>query len=141
MAIMPGKSLEFQSTVLETDGEHLVVDSALTLIKKILIHHYSCYESRKDAVKLDTCYRKKLPIPIFFDALYMFPTHAVDHHDCCWVAEEYVQMVKKGHTSKDCFIVFKNGEELHVTVSASIVRRQRKRAQDIQRIIKEKGIV
>lgn len=140
MALKPGKSLDYQTIVLETERERFVVDPALTLIKDILIHNYSCYESRKRTVKLDTGYSRKLPIPIFFKGLYMFPTHAVDNYDCCWIAEEHVREVRKGKTSRDCIIVFKNGQLLHVSASADSIRKQRRRTQELRNIINQKGV-
>ncbi|MCM3742411.1 competence protein ComK [Oceanobacillus luteolus] len=133
MALLPAKHHLYGTHVVEFDKEVFVKDTPLDLIKGVLLHNYSSLEATRRTVKLHTGYWKKVPIPIYLGELYMFPTHAMVHFDCCWIAYHHVSEIRDGSHSEEAIVLFKNGQEIKFPVSASSLRRQRKRTRVVKR--------
>ncbi|MHA6252466.1 competence protein ComK [Oceanobacillus sp. CAU 1775] len=140
IGLFPGKNTDYQTTVWEPNKKLFVVDPALKLIKDNLIRNYSSYESRKFTVQQDTGYMRKVPIPICLNSIFMFPTHAVKHFECCWIVEHHVHAIKKGYGKNDCFIIFINGEFININQSSNIVNNQLKKTRNLKAIVKGKDI-
>jgi len=144
IALMPGKHIDYETIVLQEDNRTIAVkQSPFQLIQQACLENHATYEGKRDYVMHHTGFRRKVPIPIRPD-LYMFPTHAVNHFDCCWIAQHHVHQIKKVD-NKSCMIIFNDGQTITLQLSAYSIRSQRKRTKKCMEagkpIIMEKELV
>ncbi|WP_407939236.1 competence protein ComK [Oceanobacillus salinisoli] len=68
----------------------------IQLIKQACLERYTTYEGTREAIRLQTGFQRKVPIPINPHLnIYLFPTHATNHIDCCWISYHHVLRIEK----------------------------------------------
>jgi len=119
--------LVYATLILEKGRSIYVIQSPLQLIKQACLDHYSTYQGRVEAVIYHTGFQSKVPIPIAPDNLYLFPTHAFYHYDCCWITHHHVYQIKKKNDKNAATILFNSEKTIELPVTPYSLRQQVKR--------------
>lgn len=126
MIILPAKSTEYSSKVIETKREIFLKDSPLDLIKRGCLGGGAGLEGRLESVTLFTGIERKIPVPIFPDqGIYCFPTHSPKHNDCCWIFPAHIRrtMANKNNP-KQSIVVFKNNLSIILDIPHEALQKQ-----------------
>lgn len=125
VALLPAKEIDYQTTVLEVNHIHRVVQTPLQLIKNACLFNWSTYEGRRQAVMYHTNYRNKVPIPINKSKnIYAFPTHSPINFNCNWFFPNHILQIKKNMKQNNSTIYFSNNRTLTIDVSFHILEKQ-----------------
>src|SRR5690625_2017573 len=86
LALLPAKTIEFSTIVLERERQYFIRQTPPEIIKSSCKDYWSSYEGRLQAVFKHTTYGQKPPIPIDPEnQIIAIPTHSPKHHDCHWI--------------------------------------------------------
>ncbi|AST91068.1 hypothetical protein BC6307_07145 [Sutcliffiella cohnii] len=130
IAILPHFHPFLQTRVLEWDGEYYVKEKPFYIINNNCLHYGASYEGRREAVIHRTNYKQKTPILLSeSQELIIIPTHSPEHMDCVWIM--FHQIKKITSTPAGSTIVFHNGEELPLPISAEVIHQQIQKASVI----------
>lgn len=135
-ALIPGKSMDYETIVLESDQKRYVHKTALEIIE------YSCtmldwvnYESRRRVTMLHTNFKQKVPIPVsILKKIYFFPTHSPKHIDNIWLAYKNIldfQSMQDVSDQPQTIVRFINGESLILNISFHTLQSQMNRTFQI----------
>ncbi|MCD8509714.1 MAG: competence protein ComK [Bacillus sp. (in: Bacteria)] len=126
MLIMPSRSWDYNSTVIETNKEIRLQDCPLEIIQRACNTGGSTMEERQMAITYLTGIDGRVPTPILpRHNIYAFPTHMPYHYECCWVFPEHISKIKPNKNNhKQSIIFFKNQLSLFVDVPAVILIQQ-----------------
>jgi len=132
MALLPTNHVNYQTIVKEPNRHIYVKQTPFQLIKQACLERFTTYEGIREAVQHHTGFQRKVPIPISpHSNIYFFPTHAINHSDCCWVSYHHVLRIKKYHkdhpNDPSSTILFKNGKILHLHLSPFVLNKQMER--------------
>ncbi|WP_339213313.1 competence protein ComK [Ornithinibacillus sp. FSL M8-0202] len=133
LAILPSKSIHYGALVLEENRKILVNQTPLEILKTNCLYYFSSYDGRREAVRQQLGYKRKVPIPISpSQHLLAFPTHSPEHYDCTWLFYHNIfQVVPHAESSPDSpksKVIFKSGKELDIDVSCFVLEKQVYRA-------------
>src|SRR5690625_4932626 len=129
MALKSALSSEYETIVIEKDRKVYIRQSQMEIIEETCKEGGADYNGRRNAVIHTTQVAHNVPIPVipaYF--IYGFPTHAVKHVKCMWIFICHIKaVVKDSQNSSHCYVIFKNGDKLHVEASYHTIRNQWKR--------------
>src|SRR5690625_3043982 len=129
MALIPAKSIEYDTVVIEQNRKIHVRQTPLEIIKAACYNEWYTYDGRRRAVSHHTNFQKKIPIPINArKGIFFFPTYSPLRFDNIWLSYRHISRTivisQKPAKSK---IIFCNGIELTMNVSVHILMRQMER--------------
>ena len=132
-ALIPTRSIDHQTKVIERDHIYYVNQSPLEIIKQNCLLNGSDYNGRREAVKYHLGYSRKSPIAIS-KLIYAFPTHAITHYDCIWLFSKQISYIK--HISSLSKVIFKNHYILKLPISEHILNKQHLRCFAVKNLYK-----
>jgi len=140
-ALLPAKSINYQTTVIEEKKILYVRQTPLEIIRQGCVDAWSDYDSRRNAVMQHTNFIQRLPIPVHIrKAFYFFPTHSPQHSDNCWIAFEHILKIDKALKDQagnqaQSVIYFKNNQLLFLDVSLHTLEKQMQRTFECKYLI------
>jgi len=132
MALIPGYHPDYPTIALEEEGRVPANRFPFELIDDTLRIYYTSHRERKKAIENQMRFRKKTPMPIDLDQIFMFPTHAIHHHACAWISLLHVRCIKKADNPEHSIIVFHNNDSIVVEATQYSLKQQMKRTRRIQ---------
>ena len=112
MVLLPAKHIDYETLVLERNKHVYVKQTSLEIIKYSCLARFTTYDGVREAVKLQTGFKRKVPIPINpSQNLYFFPTHATGDYECCWISFDHVLQISPSSKTTS-YLIFKNGEKI-----------------------------
>lgn len=131
-ALLPAKSIDFQTIVLENNRKLYVRRTPFEIIKDSCLQNWSTYEGRKQATIHRTGFKEKVPIPINpLDAIIALPTHGLRHHNCSWIMLEHIfdyRPIDKNRVK----IIFHNKQTIEIDLSYNALDNQYKRGMHVK---------
>jgi competence protein ComK len=126
--ILPAYHENFQSRILDLQGEFYSSQPPLKLIEKACLEGGSSLEGRKKSLQHKKSFVQCPPIPINpLEDIYTFPTWSPDSYECIWLFYEHIQYYhpKKANT----LITFHNQQQLEVQISKAVMDKQMARTE------------
>src|SRR5690625_1097525 len=129
MALIPARSIEYDTVVMEQDKKVHVRKTPLEIIKAACHDEWYTYDGRRRAVSHHTNFQKKVPIPINAEkGIFFFPTRSPSHFETIWLSYKHIiQTIEISRKPAQTKIIFYNGVEIVVPISSHILRRQMER--------------
>lgn len=125
IALLPAKAIDYSAIAWEVNKILYVRQTPLEIIKSSCLDYGSSYDGRRDAVKHNTPYKKKLPIEVSErKKIYAFPTHATQSFDCHWLFSEHILTIIKNSDKNKSTVHFRNDQMLSLTVSHYVLDKQ-----------------
>lgn len=126
LAVMRCHHVEYQTLILDEEGEFLTSKSPERLFEEACLKHGSSYEGRKQAVVHMLKYWKRTPFAISpFHGIYVFPTASPRDFDCVWLfSQRILCFIPHPANDEHSVVKFRNGQELVVKVRANFLKSQ-----------------
>ncbi|WP_047984286.1 competence protein ComK [Ornithinibacillus californiensis] len=126
LALIPVDHTDYQTIAIETDRTLYIKKTPFEIIKRGCLDNFSTFQGRRESITHLTGYKRKVPIPISVHRhIFVFPTHAYQDWNCCWIFYHHVEsIVEEKPNSNQSLIVFKNGREVPVDVPRSELLKQ-----------------
>lgn len=132
-ALIPTKSVEHQTKVIEEHHIYYVNQSPIEIIKFNCLLNGSDFNGRRLSIKYHLGFSRKCPIAIS-KTIHAFPTHAIADFDCIWLFSSKInKIISKNKASK---IIFNNKYKLIVPVSNYILTKQHFRCFAVNNLYK-----
>ncbi|UCZ52936.1 competence protein ComK [Bacillus shivajii] len=124
IALIPAKSIEYDTIVLEENAKYYVKQTPINIINKGCLEGGSDYKGRRRAVTHLTGTVNKVPIPINPHLnLYAFPTHSPKHRECSWLFYHHIRKLTP-ESPHETTVTFTNDDSIQMNVSYSILEKQ-----------------
>lgn len=121
---------EFQSKIVDEQGEYYSVHSPREILSFNCIRHHSSLEGRELAAKRILQTNSKLPISINPDlGLYFFPTTSPRNTNCVWIS--YYQISDYLTVDTKTTVYFYDGTSITTDVSIHVLEQQFKKTSQL----------
>lgn len=128
LAILPAHHIDYESVVLEIDGEYHIKKKPKEIIDQGCLVRGSSYDGRREAVIHLTGSKHKVPIPIDpYEPIYAFPTHSPQQFNCMWLFYLHITSISASPKSKETVIHFSNHRSITIPVSYYTIQKQLQR--------------
>lgn len=144
MIIMPVEAIAYYAVVKEVDRIVFVKQTPLDIIKENLLIGGSDLDGRRRSITYKLGMQKKLPMPINPPRnIYAFPTHSPKYFHCQWIFAEHINQIHHAKNNKNykSIILFKNGEEVYLEVSAYILDNQVMRTWKVKKAMEDRKVI
>ncbi|WP_052000870.1 competence protein ComK [Gracilibacillus boraciitolerans] len=126
LALLPAIDIDYQTRIIEQDGERYVTSPPFAIIKENCIHYGASYEGRKKSVQHHLAFQQKTPIPIYPDKqLFAFSTEAATSYTCVWLLFHAITQIES-ISSTQSRIHFINQQTIILPISTYVSRKHRK---------------
>ena len=133
-ALLPTRSLDHQTKVIEEEQILYVKQSPFDVIKHNCLLNGADYAGRINAITYHLHFKRKVPVAIH-PTIHAFPTHRVNSFECIWLfAKQITRTQAKNNHSK---IVFKNNTTLKLPISNHILTKQSMRCAEVANLYKQ----
>ncbi|MGP7817856.1 competence protein ComK [Niallia sp. 01092] len=106
-----------------------------TIVKRSCMFLGSSYDGRRDATRALMNYNYKLPIVIdSLHSIYFFPTHSPSNSSCVWISLHNI-LAKKKIAPLKTLVIFRNQQQISVSISMHSLNNQMMRANSLQNVI------
>jgi len=128
MYLAPGRNINYETKVVEVNKEIYIKSPPLSVINfSCIFNNFTTYDGIRQGMQHIFNFRKKTPAP--FRCNCLFPTHAINSHECYWISAIHIKAFKPIKNSNETKILFHNGNILTVNVSTRIIQSQVSRAK------------
>ena len=120
-ALIPTRSTDHQTKVIEKDHIYYVNQSPLELIKLNCLLNGSDFTGRAKSIAYHLNFKRMSPVAIN-KRIHAFPTHSLADFECMWIFLKQIAYTKPNGNKS--MIVFKNYAEFPLPISTHILEKQ-----------------
>src|SRR5699024_4435073 len=120
-ALIPTRSTDPQTKVIEEDHTYYANQSPLELIKLNCLLNGSDFPARAESVA-DHLNFKRMSPAVINKRIHVFPTHSLADFECMWIFLKQIAYTKPN--GNQSMIVFKNYAEFPLPISTHILEKQ-----------------
>jgi competence protein ComK len=128
LAILPAYHEQFQSKILDLQGEFYSSEKPIKLIERACLEGGSTLEGRRKSLQYKKSFYQCPPIPVNpLEDIYAFPTCSPESYDCIWLFYEHIHYYqpKQPHL----LVTFHNQMQVEVPISIAVMKKQMARTE------------